>query len=85
MASFVHIVAELWGCSNLSLCCAHREVALKVAAAVSQEALSSGDVSSIDIGSKNSLEGRQGKSSNLTDIESHLRKLQYDPFGAVSA
>ena len=66
-------------------CCAHREVALKVAAAVYQEVLASGDVSSADIGSRDLLKGRLGRSSNLTDIESHLRQLQYDPSSAVSA
>ena len=61
----------------------HREVALKVAAAVSQEALSSGTASSFEADSRGSSNRGLSRTSKLADIEAHLRQLQYDPFSGV--
>lgn len=64
--------------------CIHREVALKVGAAVSLEALSSEIASDSEADSRKSLRGGLGRASKLIDIEAHLRQLQYDPFNGVA-
>ena len=68
----------------LSVRLMRREVALKVAAAVAQEALSSGTASKVAVNSESSSDRRLSRTSKLADIEAYLRHLQYDPFGGVS-